>query len=171
VSRLGVAPASAEALLFSLGAEVFAFPIVRVRQVLRACWPQPVPRPPLGCLGVIEVAGEVVPILDLAVLLALRRPMPTASLPEKMLDTHFLLCGAEDGEIGFWVDRVIEVGDIRALEDAGGDPRVEALGKSASWVVGLAAVGERRALVLDPSAVVTASRRRLLRRAVLRKAI
>jgi chemotaxis signal transduction protein len=88
-----------------------------------------------------------------------------------MLDTHFLLCGAEDGEIGFWVDRVIEVADIRAIEEVGADPRLEALGKSASWVVGLAAAGDRRALVLDPSAVVTASRRRLLKRAVLRKAV
>ena len=171
MSRLGAAQAGSESLLFSLGSEVFAFPIGRVRQVLRACWPQPVPRPPLGCLGVIEVAGEVVPILDLAVLLALRRPLPSAALPEKMLDTHFLLTGAEDGELGFWVDRVLEVADIRALEDVTADPRLEALGKSASWVVGLAAAGERRALVLDPSAVVTASRRRLVRRAVLRKAI
>jgi purine-binding chemotaxis protein CheW len=171
VSRLGTAHTSSEALLFSLGSEVFAFPIGQVRQVLRACWPQPVPRPPLGCLGVIEVAGEVVPVLDLAVLLALRRPLPPAQLPEKMLDTHFLLCGAEEGEIGFWVNRVIEVAEIRALENAGSDPRVDALGKSASWVVGLAVVGDRRALVLDPSAVVTASRRRLLRRAVLRKAV
>jgi chemotaxis signal transduction protein len=171
LSRLGAAQTGSEALLFSLGSEVFAFPIGRVRQVLRACWPQPVPRPPLGCLGVIEVAGEVVPILDLAVLLALRRPYPLAELPEKMLDTHFLLCGAEDGEIGFWVNRVIEVAEIRALEESSADPRMEALGKSASWVVGLAAAGDRRALVLDPSAVVTASRRRLLKRAVLRKAV
>jgi len=171
LSRLGAAQTGSEALLFSLGSEVFAFPIGRVRQVLRACWPQSVPRPPLGCLGVIEVAGEVVPILDLAVLMALRRPLPVAQLPEKMLDTHFLLCGAEDGEIGFWVDRVIEVAEIRALEESAADPRLEALGKSASWVVGLAAAGARRALVLDPSAVVTASRRRLLKRAVLRKAV
>jgi purine-binding chemotaxis protein CheW len=171
VSRLSAAHTGAEALLFSLGKEMFAFPIGRVRQVLRACWPQPVPRPPLGCLGVIEVAGEVVPILDLAVLMALRRPLPPAQLPEQMLDTHFLLCGAEDGEIGFWVDRVLEVADIRALEDQGPDQHLEALGKSASWVVGLAAAGDRRALVLDPSAVVTASRRRLLKRAVIRKAI
>lgn len=171
MSPLGVAQTAVEALLFALGDDVFAFPISRVRQVLRACWPQPVPRPPLGCLGVIEVGGEVVPILDLAVLLALRRPISPPALPARLLDTHFLLCGAEDGDIGFWVDRVIEVGDIRALEDVRADPRVEALGKSASWVVGLAAAGERRALVLDPSAVVTASRRRLLRRAVLRKAV
>lgn len=171
MSRPLTAPAAAEALLFSLGAEIYAFPIGRVRQVLRACWPQPVPRPPLGCLGIIEVGGEVVPILDLAVLLALRRPVQPPELPEKMLDTHFLLCGAEDGDIGFWVDRVIEVGDIRALEEPHADPRLEALGKTATWVVGIAAVGGRRALVLDPSAVVTASRRRLLRRAVLRKAI
>src|SRR6185369_8469332 len=80
LSPLGTAQTPAEALLFSLGSEVFAFPIGRVRQVLRACWPQPVPRPPLGCLGVIEVAGEVVPILDLAVLLALRRPLPSSAL-------------------------------------------------------------------------------------------
>lgn len=171
MSRLGAVQTGSEALLFSLGSEVFAFPIGRVRQVLRACWPQSVPRPPLGCLGVIEVAGEVVPILDLAVLLALRRPVPMAQLPEQMLDTHFLLCGAEDGEIGFWVNRVIEVAEIRALEESTADPRMEALGKSASWVVGLAAAGDRRALVLDPSAVVTASRRRLLKRAVLRKAV
>jgi chemotaxis signal transduction protein len=171
VTPVAAAPPSfAEALLFALGAEVFAFPIGRVRQVLRACWPQPIPRPPLGCLGVIEVSTEVVPILDLAVLLALRRPLPAAELPARLLDTHFLLVDEEEGTLGFWSDRVLEVGDIRALEEAPSDPRVAALGRSASWVVGLAAAGDRRALVLDPSAVVTASRRRLLRRAVLRKA-
>src|SRR6185369_15542135 len=116
LSPLGTAQTPAEALLFSLGSEVFAFPIGRVRQVLRACWPQPVPRPPLGCMGVIEVSGEVVPILDLAVLLALRRPMPQASLPEKMLGTPLPLTGPGGREVGFRVDPVVEVADIRALE-------------------------------------------------------
>jgi len=171
VSRPAPATAPAEALLFSLGAEVFAFPIGRVRQVLRACWPQPVPRPPFGCLGVIEVAGDVVPVLDLAALLALRRPLAAQVLPERMLDTHFLVCGAADGDLGFWVDRVIEVADVRELEDARSDPRVDALGQAAPWVLGLATAGGRRALVLDPGAVVTASRRRLLRQALLRKAL
>src|SRR6185295_20153575 len=91
LSPLWAAQAGSEALLFSLGSEVFAFPIGRVRQVLRACWPQPLPRPPLGCMGVIEVSGEVVPILDLAVLLALRKPLPAAEWPQRLLDTHFLL--------------------------------------------------------------------------------
>jgi len=167
VSRPAPASTPAEALLFSLGTEIFAFPIGRVRQVLRACWPQPLPRPPLGCLGVIEVAGDVVPILDLAALLALRRPLPVHVLPERMLDTHFLICGGADGDLGFWVDRVIEVADIRAVEET----RVEALGQAAAWVLGLTSTGTRRALVLDPSAVVTASRRRLLRQALLRKAL
>lgn len=170
------APAGAaggEALVFGLGQEVFAFPIDRVRQVLRACWPQSIPRPPLGCLGVIEVAGEVVPLLDLAVLLALRRPIPSSELPDRLLDTHLLLTASRDalaspeaeGHLAFWVDRVIEVSDIRSLDDQRSDPRMAAMGKSSSWVIGISAAGQRRALVLDPAAVVTAARRRLLRRA------
>lgn len=165
--------AGGEALVFALGQEVFAFPIDRVRQVLRTCWPQPIPRPPLGCLGVIEVAGEVVPLLDLAVLLALRRPFPAEELPTRLLDTHILLTASvdapaasgPDGSLAFWVDRVIEVSDIRSLDEHRSDPRVAAMGKSASWVIGVSMAGPRRALVLDPGAVVTASRRRLLQRA------
>lgn len=157
-----------EALLFEVKEQFFAFPVTEVREVLRAALPMPLPRPPFGCLGLLDVRGEMVPVLDLAVILGLRRPLPLQAMSERLVMSHLLVLEREALPVALVVDRVLEVG---LAEDAGEEARALAhstLGKAAALVAGVVEAGTRRALLLRPEGLVTAGRMRVLARALSR---
>ena len=52
-------------LTFSLGAEVFAFDVAKVREVLELIPITKVPQAPVYMSGVVNVRGSVVPVIDL----------------------------------------------------------------------------------------------------------
>lgn len=56
---------------FRLGEEEFAFPMERVREILRVERPSDVPDTPAYCLGILTVRGNILPVIDLRVLLGL----------------------------------------------------------------------------------------------------
>ena len=56
---------------FKLGYEEFAFPMDRVREILRVQRPSEVPDMPAHFLGILSVRGVVLPVIDLRVLLGL----------------------------------------------------------------------------------------------------
>jgi len=58
-----------QALLLSVGAGSYALPLERVQEVLRRPVVVPLPGAPGAVLGVVDVRGEIVPVLDTAVLL------------------------------------------------------------------------------------------------------
>ena len=55
-------------LIIPVNSEFYAVPMDSVRQVLRRAEVTPVPLPPPGLLGVINVRGEILPLLDTGVL-------------------------------------------------------------------------------------------------------
>jgi purine-binding chemotaxis protein CheW len=56
---------------FKLGLEEFAFPMDRVREILRVARPSAVPGTPEHVLGVLTVRGNILPVIDLRVMLGL----------------------------------------------------------------------------------------------------
>jgi purine-binding chemotaxis protein CheW len=56
---------------FKLGLEEFAFPMDRVREILRVARPSAVPGTPVHVLGVLTVRGNILPVIDLRVMLGL----------------------------------------------------------------------------------------------------
>jgi chemotaxis protein histidine kinase CheA len=61
------------ALLLPVGAERYAVELTAVREVLVAPAPTPLPGAPPTVLGVVNLRGEVVPVLDTAALLGAER--------------------------------------------------------------------------------------------------
>ncbi len=57
---------------FKLGDEEFAFPMDRVREILRVARPSEVPDTPDYFLGILTVRGVILPVIDLRMLLGLR---------------------------------------------------------------------------------------------------
>jgi purine-binding chemotaxis protein CheW len=55
-------------IVMAAGSAYFAIPMADVRQVLRHPVVTPIPLTPPGLLGVVNVRGEIVPLLDTAVL-------------------------------------------------------------------------------------------------------
>jgi purine-binding chemotaxis protein CheW len=154
------------ALLFSLEGERFALPSESVREVVRAAWPTRLPRAPFGCLGILDIRGAFVPLLDLAVLLGLRPPQRAERLQERMLDSHVLVIDQDGMAMGLLVDRVLDVGEQEGELGETELSSLQALGRAAALVSGVAVTATSRAMLLSPTALLGAGRRRLLRRAI-----
>lgn len=64
-------------LLFTLGGECYAFPLERVREVVKPGPITPVPSIPEHILGVMNLRGEILPVLDPKQLLGLGTATPS----------------------------------------------------------------------------------------------
>ena len=78
-------------LVISLGDQRFALPLEVVTEIFLASAPRAAIRAPFGCLGLVEVRGQMVPLLDLATLLGLRRPLSRAAPGAEYLHRSIVL--------------------------------------------------------------------------------
>jgi len=92
-------------LAFHLGTEEYGIPILGVREIIGATETTPIPQTPDFMLGIINLRGTIVPIIDLRT----RFGMPQADWTEK---TCFVVVEAQCLELGLVVDDVSEVLDI-----------------------------------------------------------
>jgi purine-binding chemotaxis protein CheW len=89
-------------VLFRLGDEEYGLPIERVRTIIRYEPPMPVPRAPDDVLGVINLRGRVVPVIDLT-----RRLRVGSFAPGHL--SRVIITEGSVGEIGLVVDSASEV--------------------------------------------------------------
>lgn len=141
------AAAATTVLSVELGAETYAIDIRQVREVRSFERPTPLPRSPAWLLGVTDLRGTVVPVVDLRVRLGL--PAPYAQ------DTATAVLDLDGQHTGVVVDAVSDVLDLppsamRALPD--GAAAFDA------GVLGLADVsgrlGGRPLILFDPRAML-----------------
>jgi len=92
-------------LTFELGEEEYGLEILKVREIIGMMDITSVPRTPDFVLGVINLRGNVIPVIDLR----LKFGMPTA---ERTEETCIIVVDVEGMEMGILVDRVSEVLDI-----------------------------------------------------------
>ncbi|MFO7916060.1 MAG: chemotaxis protein CheW [Candidatus Krumholzibacteriales bacterium] len=92
-------------ITFTLGNEKYAVEIEKVKEVILPIDTYPVPGMPVQVRGVINLRGEIVPILEIVSSLGISDN--SAGSDEK--SRRIIIIDGEDGGIGFEVDRVIEV--------------------------------------------------------------
>jgi purine-binding chemotaxis protein CheW len=92
-------------LVFLLESEQYGIPLAALRSIQPARGLTPVPRTPPRIAGVLNVRGEIVAVVDLAVVLGLR----TASMPEH---PQVVLVDGPDGQVGLLVDEILGVRSI-----------------------------------------------------------
>jgi purine-binding chemotaxis protein CheW len=89
---------------FQIADEVFSFPMLRVLEIIRIPTTVAVPLTPPTLLGLANLRGGVLPIIDLRKLLE----FPTEELNESsrvvVVDT-----GSQSGKVGLVVDKVLQV--------------------------------------------------------------
>jgi len=101
-------------LTFSLGAEMFAIGILRVREILEYGLLTEVPLVPPFIRGVINLRGAVVPVIDLAVRFGRTAGEISKRTCIVIIEIH---CGAEEPQqMGVVVDAVSEVLEIPPSE-------------------------------------------------------
>lgn len=98
--------AGLEVLTFNLGNELYAIGSEHVAQVLPLSQYTPLPNTPPYVLGIVNVRGRIVSVLDLRVLFEL----PIEGLSER---SFLLVLHSADMEFGLLIDRVLGVAQIR----------------------------------------------------------
>jgi purine-binding chemotaxis protein CheW len=106
-------------LTFALGKEEYGFEILKVREIMGVIDITQVPSMPSYVLGVINLRGNVVPVVDLRK----RFAMPAV---ERTAESCIIVVSVREKLMGIYVDRVSEVINILGedIEDApslGGD--------------------------------------------------
>ncbi|HTF88608.1 MAG TPA: chemotaxis protein CheW [Planctomycetota bacterium] len=102
--------ASAQYCSFRLGAAEYALDVADVQEVLRGLEWSPVPLAPASVIGLMNLRGQIVTVVDLAKLLGLEIE-PGAPIPAPR-DIHIVLSGPRP-PLSFAVD---EIGEVLAIE-------------------------------------------------------
>jgi purine-binding chemotaxis protein CheW len=144
-----------EALLFELAEQRCAVPLTSVIELTRACAVQALPSAPAFVLGVLNLRGSVVPVLDL------RRRFGFA---ETALDPNDYFVFARVGErrVALRVDRLLGIESLPSV------PTAEApnLPTRLEYLSGVAAVADGVVLIYDLASFLSDSESDLLDRAL-----
>ncbi len=133
-------------LTFDLGEEEYGVNIAGVTEIVGLQRIMPIPDMPRYLRGVINLRGKVIPLMDVR----LRFGMPEREYDER---TVIIVMEVDDAPVGLIVDGVREVRDIPQNQI---DQRGQ-MGRSGtrSVIAGIGRVGDRVAVILDPSVLVS----------------
>lgn len=134
-----IAQPFAETLTFALDTQRYGLAAADVREIVRAVLITPLPKAPAIVEGVINVRGEILPVLDI------RRRFRHSPRPLRY-DDHFLIARAGKRSVVLRVDRVLSLAYIRHadIEDAKG------VVPFSDYVAGVAKLPDGLVLIHDP---------------------
>ena len=128
-----------QVVVFTLGAEEYAFPIEQVREVIRYRRPRSVASRARWVRGVISLRGQIVAVYDLAARLE-TTPPDDARAKIVILDPGTGIAGVV----------VEDVKEVRTIEE---HDMADVPGADTAIIESVAAVGQRMILVLKPEAL------------------
>ena len=131
---------------FRLGSENYAVPVWRVKEIIRPIDVFPVPGMAGPVEGVINLRGEIIPVLRIHDILDVESIEETGGGRKKRI----IILDADGGGFGFAVDEVMEVTrisseDVRPAPVTGGDRR------GGEAVLGIVNISGRMVICIDPS--------------------
>lgn len=147
VSSASIAvPSQREVLLFEVGGQRYALPTADVRELVRAVAITPLPGAPPVIEGVVNVRGQVMPVLDVRARFA---------LPPKPLDPSDIFVVASAGPRGV-ILRVDRASQLTLVDDAAMAPP-GSLGLAASHLAGVAKLDDGLVLIHDLATFLSAA--------------
>lgn len=102
---------SLQYVTFSLGEELFGVEVSRAREILSVTPVTKVPQTPEYLLGVINLRGQVVPVVDMRLKLGLSTKQETEDTCIIVVEVHI---GGEEIIVGVLADAVREVLEVRS---------------------------------------------------------
>jgi len=131
---------------FHLGNEEYGVEISQVQEIIRMVEITHVPRAPRFMEGVINLRGQLIPIIDLRTRFAMQRTEHTKS-------TRIVVTEIGTKKVGIIVDSVSEVINI-PIEQVEEAPDMIA-GAGTEYIQGVGKVGDRLVILLDLTMVIT----------------
>lgn len=139
-----LSPGDLHSVIFSLAGEEYAVPIRSVREVLRLQPIGRVPGVPDHVTGVINVRGQVMPVIDARSLIGLVRTEPSHS-------ARILVIEAGKRMTGLLVDAVTQVAHIPENSLTSGEDKI---GITVDFVQGISQWEDRLIILLDLDSAV-----------------
>jgi purine-binding chemotaxis protein CheW len=133
---------SRQLVVFSLGDEEYALPITQVHEIIRFTEPRSVASSDPSVRGVISLRGKILPVYDLATRLGVEHA--------DVAEAKIVIVETGDDMAGVVVDDVEEVITIGASQL---DEAPTAGGRA---IDGIAKIGDRLVVLLDPEGIVGA---------------
>lgn len=140
-------------VVFAVGRQEYAVPITVVKEIQAWMAPTPVPEAPPIVEGVIELRGEIIPVVDLARRFGITRERQGA-------DAQIMIMELDGRHAGWVVDQVVEVHTAAPGSIAPPSPLLAHLNTVASdpVVSGILKIGGNRlVVVLDAFRVLAAA--------------
>jgi purine-binding chemotaxis protein CheW len=129
-------------VLFHLGTEEYGLPIERVQSIIRYEAPTPVPHAPAMVEGVINLRGQVIPVIDLS-----QRLLGTPHVITAL--SRIVVAEGDSGLVGLAVDSAHEVATF-PVDAIMPTPVATLTVETAEAFEGVANHGERLVILLDP---------------------
>lgn len=136
-------------LTFALGAEEYGVEILKVREIIGYMDITAVPQTPHYVKGVVNLRGQVIPVMDLRAKFGMEA---TAVTDETCIIVVEIAHETRKLSTGIVVDRVREVLDIRA--EAIEEPPAFDAGVTTDFILGMGKVGNSVKILLDIDKVV-----------------
>lgn len=132
--------ASSAFVTFSLADETYAIDVLQVQEVLKLTDIAPVPGVPDYILGIINLRGDVVTVID-----ARRRMM----LPERALDdaSRIVIIDVDNQNVGILVDSVAEV--VQISPDAVDPAPAVGNDQTSRFILGVTSTAEGLTILID----------------------
>ena len=137
-----------QVVTFNLVGEDFALPILDVREIIRMTDITPVPHAPGFVEGVINLRGQIIPVVDL-------RKRFNLGEQEIHEDSRIMVIEVSDNVLGVIVDAVSEVLRI-AESEVQPPPGIVANGIGAEYLKGISYVNDRMLILIDINRVFNA---------------
>lgn len=134
-------------IVFRLGNEEYAVPITYVQEIIMYQTPTKIPKSPLFIEGVINLRGNIIPIID-----GKKRFQLDCTKNFILLDRRIVVLDISKEIIGFVVDSVSEVIHLKA-EDIESSP-VEIEDRS-NFIYGVGKYQDRLLILIDPHKFLT----------------
>jgi len=144
------AEAQLQIVTFRIGSQEFGLDVFQVHEILRRQRVTPVPEAPDFVEGVIDLRGELIPVIDM-------RRRFEASSPVSDDDTRIVVVPFGEDRLGLVVDSVSEV--LRLPESTVTDPPEYVRGIAARYLRGIVRAADRLIVLLDMEAILTSEER------------
>jgi purine-binding chemotaxis protein CheW len=139
----------AQLITFRLGAEYYGIPVSKVREILRPLDLFPVPGMGASIEGVINLRGEIIPIIKIRLHLG----VGAAPGDEPSRKRRTIIIDASCGSFGFFVDEVLEVTRIQS-EEMQAAPDLGGGNAGSNLVTGIVKVSGRMVVCLDSERLI-----------------
>ncbi|HWJ02830.1 MAG TPA: chemotaxis protein CheW [Verrucomicrobiae bacterium] len=130
---------------FKLGREEFGIDIMKVQEIIKIPAITLVPRAPQYIKGVINLRGNVIPVIDLKNRFGM-------SQPDVEGDARIIVIQVQNKTMGILVDQVTEV--LRLAEEAVEPPPPVAVGIDSGYIRGVGKVNERLVVLLEVDKII-----------------